>query len=156
ILNWVHASFDKGQLDGTLSIDQAIARARSLDRPELFTGAEEAGGGKLFRTAAVSGAAAAALNFAPDLTAQQRSWAIDVVQRASRMPDPEDEYGVEYSANPHHPCRYAARGLGALVRQDPSNAAAKEMLLRLAGHLVYDVAEEAIKVALGCWSADEN
>jgi hypothetical protein len=137
ILNWVHASFDKGQLDSALSIDQAIAQARSLDRPELFSTPEKAGGAELFRTAAISGAAAAALTFARDLTVQQRNWAIDIVQRASRMPSPEDEYGVEYSANSHHPCRYAARGLGALVQEDPSNGAAKEMLLRLAGHLVY-------------------
>jgi hypothetical protein len=156
LLNWAQSSFDNAHLDDSLSLARAIEQAKSLDRSELFGASRQPGHADLFRTAAVAGAAAAILSFAPDLTGEQLAWATDIVRRASLTPAPEDEYGAEFSANPRHPCRYAARGLSALIQREPGNIAPKEMLLHLIGHLVYDVSEEALKAALGCWSVDAN
>lgn len=139
---WAEECFKAGRLTGNLTVAEAVVRATTVDRPDLFGPAPQ---GSLVNLAqgGVAGVAAAVLRFGSP-TADEAAWARKILLRAMRTPEPADVPFSSGSIVMYHPCVFAARGLAALVGlgQDAQDAA--ERLLSLAMHPLEAVSAAAI------------
>lgn len=150
LVQWARKSIEKNAVCDTHTLEDAISQAKTLDTDHLFITRAAIGHDDYHRSAAVAGAAAAALVVAADLTPSDNLWAKEVVARASALSDATDEHFYHLSINPDHPCSFAAHGLGKVIVTDPNDSDSRHRLLGLITHPSYDVAENALKASFGC------
>jgi hypothetical protein len=79
-----------------------------------------------------------------------------VTLRAAAVPQYINETFFPGSKHIYHPADFAVRGLEGLILREEDASAAKEALLRLAGHPLEEISEKAMSVALSMWSRDPN
>lgn len=156
LLNWISDSFEKKTLSDKLALPDAVERAKKLCRTDLFVEPHgDMHDDDMDRNAA-SGTAAIAVLYGGSLADAEMDWVSDVLLRAAATPESHGEVWYSGSAIMYHPCLYSARGLCSLVRRGVNASAAKEALLRLAGHPLEAVSESAFAAALSLWNLDAN
>ncbi|MBN1210300.1 MAG: ATP-binding protein [Myxococcaceae bacterium] len=151
LLNWIHDCFQKDALEDGLTLAQAIERARRLDTPALFEEAHAHVSSVHRRQSAVVGVAAVVLRLGRCLPSPDLEWGADVCLRAWKTPGAPENFFLRGSILLDHPVLYAARGLTALVRYEPTRQDALEALLQLAAHPYEQIATEALGGLLGQW-----
>ena len=154
LLHWAKKSLEGGSIETSITVQEAVDRARAIDRIDLF--AEQHGqinDADLDRSA-VAAVAAAVLRCGGKIDPVLLAWSKDVIFRAAATPQLIDQTFFPGSKHIHHPCDFAISGLEGLVLREEDARAAKEALLRLAGHPLEEVSEKAISVALSMWGSD--
>ena len=154
LLHWAKKSLESGSIEGSITVQEAVDRARAIDRIDLF--AEQHGqinDADLDRSA-VAAVAAAVLRYGGKIDPALLAWSKDVTFRAAATPQLIDQMFFPGSKHIYHPCDFAISGFEGLVLREADVRAAKEGLLRLAGHPLEEVSEKAISVALSMWGRD--
>jgi hypothetical protein len=154
LLHWAKKLLEGGSIETSITVQEAVDRARAIDRIDLF--AEQHGqinDADLDRSA-VAAVAAAVLRYGGKIDPVLLAWSKDVIFRAAATPQLIDQTFFPGSKHIHHPCDFAISGLEGLVLREEDARAAKETLLRLAGHPLEEVSEKAISVALSMWGSD--
>jgi hypothetical protein len=154
LLNWAHTSFESKAIASAMTVEAAVERARAVDRPDLFAEPHGEIIDALWDRDAVAGVAAVVIAHGGNLDRDTLSWCTDVTFRAAATPEFVEQGFFAGSKHLYHPCLFAARGLEGLILRDKETKAAKEMLLRLAGHVLEEVSESAIAIALSLWERD--
>jgi hypothetical protein len=154
LLHWVTASFDSGASSPTLNLDAAIARAQAIDRVDLFAEPHGEINDAFYDRNAVAGVAAIALLYGGDIGKSALGWSRDATLRAAATVESMDEMFYAGAKHIYHPCLFAVRGLEGLILRDDDVKTAEEMLLGLGGHILEEVSEKAIGVALSMWERD--
>jgi hypothetical protein len=150
---WAEKTFEQDKLDGESALDAALALARKLDRPDLFTKPDEdetAG----MRRGAIAAAAAVALRFRVGRSEADLVWARDTLKRAASAPEYRGQFWMPESQLPWHTSIYTARGLAADIRHGPPDAAWPGTLLALVAHPLECVSLAAVKETLALWDID--
>ncbi|WP_422403539.1 hypothetical protein [Pseudomonas sp. GZD-209] len=145
LILWVDKYFENKQL-GTLSVEEAIKRARQLDHPSLFDTAQDYVSGEFQRQGAVAGVAAVALAYG-SLNDSECEWAVSVCARACSTPETVNGF-YRGSRLLHHPVLYSARALGALLLNPSLRVEAQERLIWLAAHPYQQIGIEAISAMM--------
>ena len=156
LLNWVMESFEQQNVSDRLSVTDALAYARKLDRSDLFTTAHGQVHAADRTQSAVAGVAAIVALYAGPLEAADQQWLKEVLLRAAQTPEHRGELWFSGAALLYHSCLDAARGLPGLVRRGLEPRNAQVALLELAGHPLEKVSEAALHGALSLWDADAN
>ena len=154
LLHWAKKSLEGGSIETSITVQEAVDRARAIDRIDLF--AEQHGqinDADLDRSA-VAAVAAAVLRYGGKIDPALLAWSKDVTFRAAATPQLIDQTFFPGSKHIYHPCDFAISGLEGLLLREEDVRAAKEALLRLAGHPLEEVSEKAISVALSMWGRD--
>jgi hypothetical protein len=129
---WADDCFKEGRISERMALTEALARARSLDDPDLFEHREGEEGLEGMRRGAVVGVTAAAICFGGPLAEGDVAWSRDVIKRAAETPEEKSSLWNSRAIIPWHPCIYAARGFAGLIRLGIDVDNAKRHLIRLA------------------------
>ena len=156
LLQWASTSMDAGVASETLSTKSAIARARAIDRTDLFIEPHGQIVDALWDRNAVAAVAAAALLVGQNLSKEDFQWSKETAFRSARTPEFVDESFFAGSKHLHHPCLFAIRGMEGLIARNNDAQAAKEALLSLAAHIVEEVSDRALSTALSMWDRDSH
>jgi len=141
LLLWADKYFEKKQLE-TMSVAEAITRARQLDHASLFDTAQDHVSNEFQQQGAVAGVAAVALAYG-SINDSEREWAVSVCARACNTPETANGF-YRGSRLLHHPVLYTARALGALLLDPALRTEAQERLIWLAAHPYQQIGIEAI------------
>lgn len=147
LFHWAQKSFESGALHESMTADQAMDTARSLDSPALF----EPGSGLdnvSLRRGAVAGAAAALIAFAP---MQGADWATGIVTRAAAAREEKDPYWSSVGIVSWHHSIFVARAAAALLRRDPANRSHVATLFTGLAHPLDCVGLETAKAIASLW-----
>jgi hypothetical protein len=151
---WASKAFETGALGDGFIVTDAIALAKKIDSETLFAPAaredEEIG----MQRGAVSSVAAIALEFRENRNEADLVWARGVVKRALRAPEKRDSMWTSQAIIPWHPAIFAARGLGADLREGTAENDAASALLSLVAHPLDIVSLRAIAEACRLWAKD--
>src|SRR5262249_49792151 len=130
---WATKSLETGNIDERLTLDDALARARSWDRPDLFDARTESYDER-YRAAAVVGAeSVAAKNAPPEAWSDElASRCLNIMERAATVVEGEGDLIVRSAALLMHPAVFAAHGYSALLARDYATDRCKRALLNLA------------------------
>jgi hypothetical protein len=152
---WASTSFDKQDLDGRLSLGDAVAMAIGLDGPDLFaTSSSNRTDTIAMHRGAVASTAAVLLTFRSGSTDDQLEWARGVLQRAAKLKEEADSWWSPRSVVPWHHGIYAAHGLAADMRAGTAARTAPGDLLALVAHPLEAVSLAAVGEACNLWSVD--
>ena len=154
LLNWVNQSLEETAVEVSLSVAEAIAQAKAIDKPDLFDIPHETADPDGTDQSAVAGVAAITLLFGGELGDAELVWAQKVVFRAAGTPEKRDASWFAGSKLLYHPSVYAVSGLEGLIRKGIDLRASKHALLQLGGHPLEEVSHTAIGAALGLWETD--
>jgi hypothetical protein len=154
LLNWATTAFETATIPTSLTVDTVVQRARAIDRGGLFAEPHGEMNDAFWDRNAVVGVAAAVLRFGNDLPGDEVAWCKDVTFRAAATPEFLEPAFYSGAKHTHHPALFAVSGLEGLIFRDDDAQKAKEALLRLAGHILEDVAERATAAALSMWDKD--
>lgn len=144
LYHWAERSFEQRQVNERKSLEQAVEHAKAFDEPGLFDVREEEPDASM-RQGGVAGTAAVVIAYGDD---EHQAWANDVIARAARTPEPGGANWTSGSIINWHPCIFAARALGAMLRRDPADPQARERLLALVAHPLEGVMLEAARQLL--------
>ena len=147
LFHWADKSFNAGALDGSLTIDEAIAGARSIDDPALFDLGQDDDRVSLKR-GAVAGVAAALTAFAP---ATEPAWVHTVLTRAAAAREEAGNYWSTVSIISWHHAIFVSRAAAAELRRDPHNRAHAATLLAGLAHPLDCVGLETATVLASLW-----
>ncbi|MFL6726020.1 MAG: hypothetical protein ACJ8FS_05850 [Sphingomicrobium sp.] len=147
LFNWAEQSFEKGELHGSFSLDQAIETARSIDSPALFGPAGDDDRTSMTR-GAVTGVAAAVVAFAPDLHSK---WAREVLARAATAREERGPLWTSVGIISWHHAIFVARAAAADFRRNPQDQTSAETLFRSLIHPLDCVGLEAAKLIASLW-----
>lgn len=153
LMLWAKDCFDANGISGRMPLEQALATAQKLDRPDLFNQPQDAGTATMTQ-GGVAGVAAAILRFGNAGDDGVVTWAHQIVRRAAVTVGPAD--AMPQAIIPDHPCIYAAYGLATLVKSGRVAEAEREGLLMLALHPIEMVSAAALSEAMGCWATDRK
>lgn len=118
LFHWSEKSFEQGGVADAMTIEQAVASARSLDDPTLFQPSE--GEDQIsIRRGAVAGAAAVLVAFAPE--GPDVSWAREVLARAADCPEEDGPLWSSVGIVAWHHIIFVARAAAADLRRDPNS-----------------------------------
>jgi hypothetical protein len=137
IVGWAIKSLEANKIADGLSLDQAIAHAKSVDTKSAFDGRNESASSPQSVTASV---AACVIRFG-DPQSDNYKWAWDVMARVEAMKEPRDVYGG--SKIPWHPATRLVIALHHDRRSASPRADSAERLLKLALHPLDSVSELA-------------
>ncbi len=154
LFNWVTDTFENGALSTRMTIDDAWETAKGIDHAQIFDQRDNGDISDMTR-GAVAGAAAVAFCFPNESSDDFRSWAKDVLDRAYRTPEPEQDWFAG-SIIPWHPLLFVAKALASQVSQEAEFQNAAERLLALTAHPLDQVSREATKQCLTCWDSDRR
>jgi hypothetical protein len=150
---WASKAFENGKVEDPATIPAAVNLAKKLDNTSLFElGDDEEGMG--MRRGAVAATAAVVLQFREGRTAEERTWARDVLARAVTTPESRDGFWSPGSVIPWHQAIFVARGLAADVRNDTADTDAPIVLLSLDSHPLEIVALAALGEIATLWEKD--
>lgn len=148
LFHWADKSFEQGALAESMSLDQALAGAAALDRPDLFQPGQDDDRLSITR-GAVAGVAAAVVAFAPG---DDRSWAEDVLARAAALPEEPGPLWFAGSQIAWHQAVFVARAAAADLRRNPDDEVNTQRLLALIAHPLECVGLEATMQIVGLWN----
>ena len=153
---WASNSFEERRIQGTYTIEDAIALAREADSEDLFAHStiEKEAEDLSMRRGAVAATAAIVLNFRQGSAQEDLEWARDVLRRAIRLPEKPGLMWLPSSVIPWHQAIYVARGLAADLREGTAVDSAARDLLGLIAHPLEVVALAALEDACKLWSKD--
>lgn len=153
---WASKSFEERAIQGTYTIEDAIALAREADSGDLFVHSNDENEAEdlPMRRGAVAATAAIVLNFREGRTQEDFKWARDVLGRAIRLPEKPDLMWSPGSVIPWHQAIYVARGLAADLREGTAAGSAARDLLGLIAHPLEVVSLAALEEAGKLWSKD--
>ncbi|MCB1469116.1 MAG: hypothetical protein KDK08_18690 [Rhizobiaceae bacterium] len=154
LFNWVTDTFENGAISARMTIDEAWETAKGIDHAQMFTQRDSGDISDMTR-GAVAGAAAVAFCFPKESGDDFRSWAKDVLDRAFRTPEPDEDWFAG-SIIPWHPLLFVAKALASQVSLESVNHEAAERLLALTAHPLDQVSREATKQCLACWDSDRR
>jgi hypothetical protein len=156
LLNWVEESFKEQKVSDRLSMSDALASARKLDRTDLFKTAHGKDHEADRIQGAVAGVAAIATLYAGPQEASDEQWLSETLLRAAQTPEYGGGLWFSGAALLFHSGLYAAKGLPGLVRRGLEPRKAQLTLLELAGHPLEEVSQAALRGALSLWDVDAN
>lgn len=153
---WASKSFEERAIQGTYTIEDAIALARETDSGDLFvySNDEKEAEDLPMRRGAVAATAAIVLNFRERRTQGDLEWARGVLRRAIRLPEKPDLIWSPGSVIPWHQGIYVARGLAADLREGTAARGTTRDLLGLIAHPLEIVSLAALEEACKLWSKD--
>ena len=154
LILWATKSFESQSIESGLTVQEAVDRAREVDRNDLFAEPHGQINDADLDRSAVAGVAAVVLMYGGKIDPALLSWCKDVTFRAAATPQFIDRTFFPGSKHVYHPCDFAVRALEGLIRREEDAQAAKEAVLRLGGHPLEEVSEKAISVALSMWGSD--
>lgn len=154
LLNWVHGTLEHNVLSASLTLEEAIRRAREIDSNDLFEGLQGIGDPDSDRRSAISGVAAVLLKFGTSAGADDTQWAGEICSRASAVQDDVSDHFFSGSVLLHHPALYAAIGFSALLNNGDLTAASH--LVRLVGHRYEQVSLQAMRGLIEAWPTSSN
>jgi hypothetical protein len=140
VATWATKSLESDSIDNKLSLDDALAKARSWDASDLFDTKSESFEQR-HRGAAVAGAAFVAARHCPpdkwnDDLAQ---WCMQVLDRAATGPETEGDLSVRSAVLLFHPAVFAAHGYSALLARGYAVDECRRHLLSLAVDVLQNV-----------------
>lgn len=153
---WAAKSFEERTIQGTYTIEDAIALAREADSDDLFVHSNDENEAEdlPMRRGAVAATAAIMLNFREGRAQEDLEWARNVLARAIRLPEKPDLMWLPSSVIPWHQAIFAARGLAADLREGTAAENAPRDLLGLVAHPLEVVSFAALEEAGKLWSKD--
>lgn len=153
---WASKSFEERAIQGTYTIENAIAFAREADSGDLFVHSNDENDAEELpmRRGAVAAIAAIALNFREGRTQEDLEWARDVLARAICLPEKLDLMWSPGSAIPWHQAIFVARGLAADLREGTGARGTARNLLGLIAHPLEVVSLAALEEASKLWAKD--
>ena len=137
VVAWASESLKNGKLDSKVSVEAAVAFAKSRDHDTLFNVVDEAGKG--FRQSCVAAVSAVVIRF--DVTPADFEWAWSIVDRMDGLSEPEGPF--RYSNDPLDPRIFRMVALKADLSGTSARPASAERLLRYAADLNPHIAEAA-------------
>ncbi len=144
----------------SMSATEVIDHVRRLYKPELFAvPLSFAGiGADTFLVQGVAAATAALAGICADAVraADAQPLMRKALLAAAATPEGELERGDPQTQLPWHPRAYAARGLGALIRDGDSSDDVREAYLRVAGSPSFSITTAASLVLPAIWTADRD
>lgn len=153
LMLWAKDCFDTNGISSRMGLNQAVARAQRLVRPDLFDKLQDVGTGAMTQSG-VAGVAAAVLRFGNLGDDGVAIWARQIIRRAAITVGPADV--MPQTLIPDHPCIYAAYGLATLITSGQEADSARASLLMLALHPIEMVSAAALSEAMGCWATDRK
>jgi hypothetical protein len=130
---WANKSLENDNLDERFSLNDALAKARVWDKPDLFDIRADDFADR-YRAAAIVGTAFVAARYcsADAWTGELGAWCLDVIGRAATGPEHMGEVNVRNAALIMHPGTIAAHGYSALLARGYAVQACQTGLLNLA------------------------
>lgn len=152
---WASKSFEERAIEGTYTIEDAIALAKEADYDQLFldSSGENEADDLPTRRGAVAATAAMVLNFREGRRREDLEWARDVLGRALCLPEKTHLMWSPSSVIPWHHAIYVARGLAADLREGTAGSLARDFL-GLIAHPLDIVSLAALEEAVSVWSND--
>jgi len=150
---WASKVFENGRVDDPARLLEAIELAHKLDSPSLYAQANNDDDINMKR-GAVAALAAVVLEFRGNRTDAELTWARDLLKRAIAAPDTRGPMWSSQSVIPWHPSIFAARGLGADLRNKTSDGSAAISLLGLVSHPLEIVSLAALDQTARLWNID--
>ncbi|CAN1568515.1 MAG: hypothetical protein ACOVN5_09570 [Aquidulcibacter sp.] len=148
LFNWADKSFEKGSIADDMTLDRAIASARSLDSGTIFQRSFD-GDQISMRQGAVAGAAAVIVAFAPE--GKDIEWARGVLARAAKCPEEGGPLWSSVGIVSWHHVIFVARAAAADLRRDPNSRQHAVELLSTLIHPLDNVGLEASGVLASLW-----
>jgi hypothetical protein len=156
LLHWAKQTLESKSIEARFTVQEAINHARGVDRADLFTELHGQINDEDYDRSAVAGVAAAVLMYGGKIDQTTLAWCKDVIFRAAAAPQFIDQTFHPSARHIYHPCDFALRGLEGLIHRQEDARAAKEAILRLGGHILEEISEQALSVALSMWDRDPN
>ncbi|MBI3348712.1 MAG: hypothetical protein HY020_16085 [Burkholderiales bacterium] len=150
--NWTYEYFEHRRLPSSISLEQAMASAKTLDRPDLFSAGYIGSDPMHYRQGDVAGVAAVLLC---EQYEDEVEWAVEVCLRALETPEGEREFFVPESILHNHPVQRAVQGLGAMLRfaVDADARSLEHILTEYVAHPYVRIGMDALIGLVGAWSA---
>jgi hypothetical protein len=156
LLVWISDSFEGRNVSSKLALNEAIARAKKLDRSDLYDVPHGTDDTTDLDQSVVVGVAAIVACYTENPDESDLHWSAGILFRAYQTKEYRGELWSAGSALPHHPCLYSASGFSGLVRRGIETREAQAGLLTLAGHPLEKVSEAALDASLSLWEVDAN
>lgn len=153
---WASKSFEKGAVQSSYTVEDAIALAKEADSGDLFIHAidENEEEGLPMRRGAVAATAAIVLNFREGHSQEDLEWARGILVRAVRLPEKPGPMWSPVSVIPWHQAIYVAKGLAADLREGTAMHGMARALLVLITHPLDVVSLAALDEACQLWTTD--
>ena len=151
---WASKTFETGVLGDGFTLTDAIAFAKKIDSETLFAPSAQEADELDMRRGAVASVAAIVLKFRQNRTEADLLWARGAVKRSLRAPERRDSMWTPQAVIPWHPAIFAARGLGADLREGTADEDAASALLSLVAHPLDIVSLTALAEACQLWAND--
>jgi hypothetical protein len=130
---WANKSLESGSVDDKFSLQDALAKVRSWDRPDLFDVRTEAFEERYRASAVVGAAYVVARHRPPEVwTDELGAWCLNVIERAATGPENLGEVNVRSAVLLMHPAVIAAHGYSALLARGYAIEQCQSGLLNLA------------------------
>jgi hypothetical protein len=155
VVMWVSDSLEKQIVSPKLPLNEAIERAKALDRRDLYAAPHNSMDMNMDQSV-VAGVAAVVARYVENPGPALLEWSAAILFRAYQTKEKRDELWFAGSALLHHPCLFSVPGLEGLVRHGLKAQEAKAALLTLAGHPLEAVSEAALSACLSLWDYDAN
>jgi hypothetical protein len=152
---WASQAFEKGKIENPSAVAGSIDLAKKLDDASLFSASDDEEGIGM-RRGAVAAVAALILHFRDGRSAEELSWAREVLARAFTTPESRVGFWSAQSAIPWHQAIYVAHGLAADLRNAVDGQEARFQLLSLVGHPLEIVSLAALKEIVSLWDTDRK
>lgn len=152
---WVEQCLETGNLLQEVDLQEAVAKAKEWDEPELFSiplSFEDMKRQK--RAAAVAGTVAVLLSHEAQISQKDMEWCRNVLSRAASTPFEDDTLTIRMSIISFHPAQYAVRGLMALIRTGKAHQEDKHLALALVCHPLEMIAQTVYLEVAKCWDSD--
>ena len=140
VIGWATKSLQENKLDDTVSLEDAIAFARTRDNATILVERNDAG--KHSAQTTISAVAAVVIRLGPDAGADC-DWAWDVMERVAIMTEPTDAFPG--SKIPWHPANHLIAALVHDRRSDAPRKVSVRRLFELTAHPLDDVAKDAFR-----------
>ena len=138
VIAWATKSLKANKLDDVVSLEDAIAFARTRDNATILVERNDAGEHSAQTT--ISAVAVVVIRFGPDAGADY-DWAWDVMERVAVMTEPKDTFPG--SKIPWHPANHLVAALVHDRRSDAPRKVSVRRLFELTAHPLDDVAKFA-------------
>lgn len=138
---WAQKALDQGTLGDAFTVTDAIARAKTMDHPDLFDNLSIDDFNRYQAAAAVSGVAFVAAGYASqeELNESVLGWLLDVIHRAATGVEPSGALSFRDSHLSMHRSVFAAHAYSRLLARDIEPEMCIEGLLNLAVDVFTDV-----------------
>lgn len=151
---WASKSINKGVLEDTYTIEEAITLAKEAHTNDLFTCSKEETQEDPLDTnrGAVTAAAAVVLCFRAGRKQEEIEWARDVLARSLHLTEEPHLRWSLYVAMPWHPLVYVAQGLASELREREASQGTDHRFLALIAYPLKTVSLATVNEACQLWN----